>query len=469
VQFTTSSDTATGLFRYDLYTDSKGEGLIHLPKGEYKITGEAPWPYEIVSIEPTTLEITDAEIFHGVAIELRERDDLPLGDAVITVLLDDEPFAGVAVLLFGDNLADSTHTGVTNEDGVVRFRVPEGPYFVFVESPDGQFFPEDEPLIHVIAGETVEITLNFSSRGTGGGETNVTVSTVAGNEGVPCVEVRFFPVGSPTEDTPLHDLPNGDIWNGYVLITDGEGMGFIDLPPGEYEVEGMDRPGYRVISVDPASFEIAEGDSIDVLVEMEKLDDGVGIINVIDSEKNPIPGVLVTLFPEAGDLAFEGETNKEGVLTLELPAATYYVEIPPPPGFYYPTDEVVTITIEPNATSEITLVFEPIDANAPGYLTVFSLVETFDEAIEVDIEISQGDVIVTSAALTMENGWNYTGEFSPGEYRVTARAPKGYSVLNDDVLRDDLADEAFIDVQVSPQGNSAVFFVVFPQAETDSD
>ncbi len=311
-------------------TDSGGSALFYLPDQPYKIRldylGQQFW----------------SEAATGQDVDV----DIPMAEAVITVLGTGLPSSGVLVYLFSE---DGCYLGLserTNENGEASISVPQGNYRLRVDFMGNQYWSETGVLS---SDQTNGVPISV-----GGGSFKLSVWK---NEGVSLVGTKVY-------------VFNADgIYLGISATTDHEGLAVFDLPAGGYKFR-VDHLGYQFwtgTSDVPASL------SASLLIPHRNV---VVTVERIYKDAAPLPGLKTYLFASSG--AYMGEsglTDENGQMVFFLPEKTYRVRVDYLNGQYW-SDEIQFS----DAHIAIHLGLSQVHVVNSGYGAVGTRVFVFNEA-----------------------------------------------------------------------------------------
>ncbi len=163
--------------------------------------------------------------------------------------------------------------------------------------------------------------------------------------------------GQPLPNT-LVEIRNEDGTLIYSGRTNDEGQIIIkNLPIGKFYILEKEAPESYVINEEPMWFEVKEdGEIIKATMEDEKIKSTV-IIHKIDQDGNALAGVTIGVYDLDGNLIYEGITNEDGNIELELEYGKYYwQEIATIDGYVLSDEKIYFDVTENGAIIEDTLV-----------------------------------------------------------------------------------------------------------------
>lgn len=226
------------------------------------------------------------------------------------------------------------------------------------------------------------------------------------------------------------------------FTTDKNGYGESgDLPLGKYLLKEKETPAGFILTDEVTRFELKKGSDPVVAFEKENTANIVELEKTDVSDGNPLPGAVIRVEDEQGNVVFEGETNLEGVIILrELPPGTYtFYETVSPDGWALNT-EVFTFSIDEygniTGATEIkdeptTVIIEKRDGynDAPIPSVVFSLLDADGKPIK--LKMTDGGYFITAddgeETFTVdENGKAVIKYLKRGDYTLMETPPIGY-------------------------------------------
>ena len=140
----------------------------------------------------------------------------------------------------------------------------------------------------------------------------------------------------------------------YIAVADGEittvtsnaegTINILRLPHGEYRLVEITAPSGYVL--DPTPLDIVLDDKANTTVGNDKTEVTLEKTDLVTGE--PVPGAVIQIFDDNGDLAREVTTDENGQTTIiGLPAGTYTFKETLAPDGYILNEETFTFTIDP--------------------------------------------------------------------------------------------------------------------------
>ena len=272
----TPSGTYLGQFQT---TDLQGQVSFNLPEMDYKVRAD----YLSQQYWSEAFNWTDE------TVTINE------GLAEVHVASGGSPVENVPVYVFTSLDAYLGITGLTDENGIVGFRLPEATYKFRADHLSEQYWATEPVNAHQV---------NVVNIDTGGG---AFVLTVEKSPGVPIANI------------PVYAFTSGGTYLGLSGHTDTQGEVSFDLTDGDYKFRA-DYLGYQfwsnVSNVPTTLSDVLTISHQDVTITVENL----------YQISEPLQGVKVYLFTGAGAyMGKYGDTNVQGEVTFNLPDQSYKV------------------------------------------------------------------------------------------------------------------------------------------------
>jgi YD repeat-containing protein len=270
-------------------TDANGQAEFILPKGVYRFKAEIDG-----------LERWSAAENH-CAIEMCDSVVISVPQAVLVDVKNgnQEPLEGLTVSAF-DGATETGVSGVTDENGQVSLRLPEGNYRFRVDFDDIQYWSGPENHCTVVS--------TGSTQGPGCVIANILVAE-------PLFVSVYDSVWNSVPNQVIYAYQNGE-YSGYSATTDQYGDAVFFLPAGSYRFK---------IEFNGVAFWSDVSDSC-VVPDCRWLEMQVALpltIAVVMPDGQPVPGLEVRAFDGATDSGFAATTNANGEASLSLPAGEY--------------------------------------------------------------------------------------------------------------------------------------------------
>lgn len=264
-----------------LQTDSTGLARFSLPQTAYKVRAD----------------YLGRQYFSNVFTWQDASVDIPMADAEITVLANNQPKAGVKVYAFSGQGSYPGLSGTTNTSGKVVFRLPADTYTFRADYSANQYWSDSETLT---VDQVTPVEINM-----GGG--SFTLSVLKGAD-VPLVGVKCYVFNESGAYISLNGTTN----------TNGE-AGF-ELPGGSYQFR-IDYLGAEfwteLISV-PGTLRHTE------LIPHHEV--AITVEGLLGADSRPVIDVPVYLFsPLGGYLSVSARTDSNGQIKFSLPQITCMV------------------------------------------------------------------------------------------------------------------------------------------------
>lgn len=130
-----------------------------------------------------------------------------------------------------------------------------------------------------------------------------------------------------------------------------------DIPVGKFYILEKEAPESYVVNDEPMWFEVKDnGEIIKANMEDEKIKSTV-IIHKVDQDGNALAGVIIGIYDLDGNLIYEGTTDKDGNIELEMEYGKYYwQEISTIDGYVISDEKIYFDVSENGAIIEDTLV-----------------------------------------------------------------------------------------------------------------
>ena len=130
-----------------------------------------------------------------------------------------------------------------------------------------------------------------------------------------------------------------------------------DIPVGKFYILEKEAPESYVVNDEPMWFEIKDnGEIVKANMEDEKIKSTV-IIHKVDQDGNALAGVIIGIYDLDGNLIYEGTTDKDGNIELEMEYGKYYwQEISTIDGYVISDEKIYFDVSENGAIIEDTLV-----------------------------------------------------------------------------------------------------------------
>lgn len=261
-------------------TDSQGEVFFNVPEEAYKVRAdymdEQYW--------------SDDFTWTDKAVTINE------GMAEVQVTIGSAPVENVPVYVFTELEVSLGINALTDENGTVSFRLPEGTYKFRADHLGSQYWATEPVTAHQVNSINVD---------TGGGSFSLTVETQG---------------SVPITNTPVYVFTSGGSYLGLNAQTDAQGQVSFELSDGEYKFRA-DYLGYQFwsnVSTVPTTLS-------DVLI-ISHQDVTITVESLYQAPAEPIEGVRVHLFKESGTyLGQHADTNSQGEATFSLPDQSYKV------------------------------------------------------------------------------------------------------------------------------------------------
>jgi uncharacterized surface anchored protein len=214
-----------------------------------------------------------------------------------------------------------------------------------------------------------------------------------------------------------------------------------DLPLGKYILREKAAPSGFILTDEETAFELTSDSRPITAFKKENTANTVELSKTDVSDGSPIPGAVIRVEDESGEVVFEGETNNEGsVILRELPAGTYtFFETVSPDGWALNT-EVFTFAIDKygkvtGATGikdePTTVIVEKHDVytGAPIPGVVFSLLGADGNIVKV--KMTDGGYLVPAddgkdAFAVGSDGKMVIKYLGRGDYTLKETPPAGY-------------------------------------------
>lgn len=262
-------------------TDAAGNAVFSLPQKVYKVRadyiGQQYWTGEFIWLDKTV--------------------NVPLADAVITMIGAGMPRADVPTYVYSSSNSYMGVTAKTGADGKVIFRIPAGTYKFRADYQANQFWTDDQT---IVADQVNNISLSD-----GGG--NFTLTVKANADPLPGVKCYAF--------------SSNDTYLGLSGVTNGNGQFVFELSTGSYKIR-VDYMGYsfwtEIYSV-PA--QLAPEFNIELSATP---------ITVSACYRNswPLSGLNVYLFTRAGAYVNNKSiTDANGGVVFSIPDRDYKIRI----------------------------------------------------------------------------------------------------------------------------------------------
>lgn len=252
-----------------------------------------------------------------------------------------------------------------------------------------------------------------------------------------------------------------------VLYTDKDGKIVVeDLPVGEYNIEeitGEWTVGY--VGAGQWTFSINHDEVTDEIVNNEKIRAPFDFTKTDISTGEVIPDCGVTIRDEAGEIVYEGYTDENGKIEIELEYGKYtYQEHDAPEGYEIDTKEYPFEIKENGVVVKAVMTDKPI-------LTDISIIKKEHETEKVlpgavfGIYMDGSDEALQTVT-TDENGMATFTDLRYGTYEIKElKAPEGYSV-NSQTIKFTIDDDKnyqkvyeFYDVPIPKTGYSDVLLI----------
>lgn len=239
-----------------------------------------------------------------------------------------------------------------------------------------------------------------------------------------------------------------------LITTDENGRGESQLLPlGEYTVKERETKAGFILSDEEHSVTIS-GDKSTVKLKLTNTPNTVMLEKLDITDSDALPGAVIEVTNEAGEIVFTGETNNDGSVVLhELPAGSYtWKETVAPEGyainvaeFTFSIDEYGKITGDTEMTDEPTCItVKKLDAHTgkpmPG--VAFTLLDKQGEVVKLTKAESGYYLPAEDGAETFavnDKGEAEIRYLKVGEYTLKENTPAGYISTSDSLIT--LTDE----------------------------
>lgn len=396
---------ADGAFIGRYTTDAQGEALIRpIEPGHYIVTEvSAPEGYELSGTTQKTITVLAGRI-NRVTFE-----DAAYG-TLITRLedqADGTPLPNGRFQLFWAATGEMIQEGVTGNDGSINWgSLPTGDYIVKqTYPPDGYTMTETEKRETVVSNETRVVVFQNATAG-------IVIEKLDRATSDPLANARFK-VTRNDDNIVIGEF-----------VTDEDGLALVSgLIPGMYTVEEIVAPTGYEIDNEPQLVHVKASETAHVTFTDTPY---AGItINVVDQSNKPLPGVVIEIWHQNGELINTYTSDNTGIIQTDKFASGYYViKVIKSPDGYKPTTEETTVQIQNGMATNVRLVF-----NAGGSLNIYALSsgETGLAGMKVKVTTINGTYI--GEYTTDATGIIQVPGLTGGWYVVTVtKAPDGYTL-----------------------------------------
>jgi len=300
----------------------RGKALLYLPSGSYVITFKSSWGVASVNLtvtpgfnERTVVLVQEpggrvyAEILEGgvTVADVVGRRPARANIDIRFVDVDGNPVTSrLKVTLEGSNYRGST----VAVNGLAVFEnVPLGAYRIIVEPLEGLY-------------DKLEAHVRVTVRGPEPGVVELKPSTT--NITLKVVDRQFKNLVAEPILVKLERLEAGSHKLAYTREVRVVGQAKLQLPIGTYRALLV--PAGRDLYQVPKEYRFMVEKPGEVVIELQPKTFTL-TIQARDAWRSPLAGARVTITRYDGMLTLEGETNREGVLSIALPPGAYEVKI----------------------------------------------------------------------------------------------------------------------------------------------
>lgn len=285
------------------------------------------------------------ENLEGIKFELYAREDIILNN----------------IIRF--KAGDLVATGTTDENGNLVFsNLYLGKYFIKeVETKDGYVLDEKE----------YDFELEYVDSKTPIIETSYSLKNYLIKSDLEFTKVDLSD-GTPLPNTLVEIYNENDelIFSGR---TDENGKIVLkNMPYGKYYILEKEAPEGYVLNEEPMPFEVKEnGEVIKATMEDEKIKSTI-LIHKVDQDGKPLVGVTIGIYDLEDNLIYEGVTNEEGNIEVEIEYGKYYFqEIATIDGYVLSDEKVYFDVTENGAIIENSLInIEVPNTSANTYINL---------------------------------------------------------------------------------------------------
>lgn len=477
----------TGEYLYAEHTDEKGDTVLETnAQGAIVLLGLPENRYELIETktndgykklkDPMPFEVTDTSDSEN-PVQIEVKNELTEVTISKTDIVIGEPVPGAVIEIY-DEEGELVRSVVTDDQGNTKIIGLKAGIYTFKEiiAPNGYLINEGTFEFEIDEYGDVTGVTTFSDEPSKlliyKVDTDDLEKPLAG------VEYQLYKIrdGEEPELMKLHLVDgvyvadiNGDVVK---LVTNDKGMiTVIALPFGEYKLyEIKALPGYIV---NPIGIEVTLTDSSPIFGQVVENGETVVILEKKDAlTGEPIPGVVIEVYNEEGELVRTVETDADGKTALVgLPTGAYtYKEVIAPPG-YVIKEKAQAFTIGSDGSIEGELVL----LNEPTKLVLTKISKNKEEPLEgAEYEIyaktEKGYTLLKfiliegiyipseegtlSALITGKEGTLTIRYLPSGEYRIVeTKAPAGY-----------IKAEEPIDVEI-PENENSISVIVRNELE----
>lgn len=256
------------------------------------------------------------------------------------------------------------------------------------------------------------------------------------------------------------------------MTTDKTGYAVsIELPVGVYHLREIDPPTGFILSDEVTEITLTTKNKSTVVTEKDNKPNEMTLKKTDFTDGKPVPGAVITIFDEDGEVYYEGKTDENGeILITELPAGKYtFKETTSPDGyaintetFSFEMDKYGKVTGDTELTDEpVTLIVNKIDRYTDGPFegVEFKLINSDGEPVRTTL--TDGGYRVASDEGEESFKSDAEGKIEirylkAGKYRLVESTPIGYISEDEwDVTltnTDSLSNPFKISIKNSPTG-----------------
>ena len=222
--------------------------------------------------------------------------------------------------------------------------------------------------------------------------------------------------------------------------TDGE-FELDEIPVGTYTVEVVPPTGYALRTLDQSSVTLADGDRVELTIDMgaSSSSGAIGVeVEFEDAPVGDIPVNILKMGPGVDSMSFDtfavGETDATGTVVFPLEDGSYVVEIQTP-GTLFPINghRRWNVAVLEGAVTWVSYELVDLDGGEPPVhdevqVYGFAYLNESDPIGGVHVQMSRDGIVLD--ATTNAGGRFSFDDVAPGAWQVDIDAPAGYTLAD---------------------------------------